>query len=95
MPSETEKMKLISVDVVYYEDYKTYVAECMELPIIIEADTIPEIQDKMQTAIDAYRKTFPDKSEMALKKTEMIIPIKALEEKMTQKTFMKIAIPAR
>jgi hypothetical protein len=51
MPSEPEKLKLISVDVVYYEDYKTYVAECMELPIIIEADTIQEVQEKKREGI--------------------------------------------
>jgi hypothetical protein len=93
MPSEPEKLKLISVDVVYYEDYKTYVAECMELPIIIEADTIQEVQEKMPTAIDVYRKTFPDKSEKALK-TEMVMPIKVPEEKISGKTFIKMAIPA-
>jgi predicted RNase H-like HicB family nuclease len=93
MPSEPEKLKLISVDVVYYEDYKTYVAECMELPIVIEADTIQEIQEKMPTAIDVYRKAYPDKSEMALK-TEMVMPIKVPEEKISGKTFIKMAIPA-
>ncbi|MGA7367862.1 MAG: hypothetical protein WBX01_01945 [Nitrososphaeraceae archaeon] len=93
MQSEHEKLKLVSVDVVYYEDYKTYVAECMELPIIIEADTIEEIQEKMPSAVDVYRKMFPDKSEKALK-TEMVLPIKVPEEKVSGKTFIKMAISA-
>lgn len=91
MPPEPEKLKSVYIDVVYYEDYKTYVAECMELPIIIEADTFEEIQEKIPYAINTYRKTFPEKSEKALK-NEMIMPIKAPVEKISGIAHIKMTL---
>jgi hypothetical protein len=37
------------------------IGECYEIPIVLEAYTEEELHHKMEKAIEAYKKTFPEK----------------------------------
>lgn len=55
---------------------ETLVAECIEVPVIVEAKTIEELQEKMQKGINGYFKAFPEKKdEVNKRKPMMTIPL--------------------
>jgi hypothetical protein len=50
------------------------VAECIEVPVIVEGTTNDEIKAKMTKAIDGYFKTFPEKKAEIFKRRTLTIP---------------------
>ena len=39
---------------------ETLVAECVEVPVIVEAKTLEELQEKMQKGVNGYFKAFEE-----------------------------------
>ena len=59
-----------------FEHPETLVAECIEVPVIVEAKTIDELQVKMEKGVNGYFKAFPEKKdEINKRKSLMTIPI--------------------
>ena len=55
---------------------ETLVAECIEVPVIVEAKTMEELEEKMLKGVNGYFKAFPDKKEeMNKRKPMMTIPL--------------------
>lgn len=58
-----------------FQATETLVAECMEVPVIVEAKTIEELKEKMVKGINGYFNAFPDKKEEILKRRIMTFPL--------------------
>jgi len=59
-----------------FEYPETLVAECIEVPVIVEAKTLDELQIKMEKGVNGYFKAFPEKKdEINKRKSLMTIPI--------------------
>ncbi|MGC1930170.1 MAG: hypothetical protein WA667_14450 [Candidatus Nitrosopolaris sp.] len=50
----------LHVDIVEYPEAKSFVAQCLEVPIIMEADTFEKAVEKINLAIKGYFETFPN-----------------------------------
>jgi hypothetical protein len=77
MSDNTENPTLLHVDIVEYPQEKTFVAECLEVPIIVEAETFGKVEKKMQLAMKGYFETFPDEREVVLTSRRMSIPLES------------------
>ncbi|MGB6528166.1 MAG: hypothetical protein WBF33_08670 [Candidatus Nitrosopolaris sp.] len=55
MPKETE----LHVDIVEYPEDNIFVAECLEIPIIMQADTLEKVTKKINLAIKGHFEIFP------------------------------------
>jgi predicted RNase H-like HicB family nuclease len=75
MSDNTDNLPLLHVDIVEYPQEKTFVAECLEVPIIVEAETFEKVEKKMQLAMTGYFETFPDEREVVLTSRRMSIPL--------------------
>lgn len=51
------------------------VAECIEVPVVVEGKTTEEIVAKMTEGISGYFSAFPEKKEEILKRRIMTIPM--------------------
>jgi hypothetical protein len=60
MSSNLENAPMLHMDIVYYPQEKTFVAECLQVPIIVEAETLDELKEKINLAVGVYFETFPD-----------------------------------
>jgi predicted RNase H-like HicB family nuclease len=58
--SNTDPIPFLYVDVIEYTEEKTFVAECLEIPVIVEAETLDEVESKMKLAIEGFFETFPE-----------------------------------
>jgi hypothetical protein len=66
----------VHAEVFAYQD--TLVAECVEIPVIVEAKTIEDLQTKMLKGVNGYFKAFPEKKDELNKRKSMItIPLTA------------------
>jgi hypothetical protein len=59
MPNSTENSPILHVDILQYPQESTFVAECLEVPIIVEAETLDKVEEKMHLAMTGYFETFP------------------------------------
>ena len=75
MSDNTENLPLLHVDIVEYPQEKTFVAECLEVPIIVEAETFEKVEKKMHLAMTGYFETFPDEREVVLTSRRLSIPL--------------------
>ena len=60
MSSNKDLVPFLYVDVLEYAEEKTFVAECLEIPVIVEAETLDEVESKMKLAIEGFFETFPE-----------------------------------
>lgn len=52
------------------------VAECIEVPVVVEATTKEELEEKMLKGVNGYFKAFPEKKdELKRKRSIMTIPL--------------------
>ena len=72
--SNTDQIPLLYVDVIEYTEEKTFVAECLEIPVIVEAETLDEVESKMKLAIAGFFETFPDERAVVLNKRRIPVP---------------------
>ncbi|MFZ0515316.1 MAG: hypothetical protein WAM14_27210 [Candidatus Nitrosopolaris sp.] len=56
MPKEIE----LHADIIEYPKDNTFVARCLEVPVIIEAETFDKAAKIIQVATKGYFETFPD-----------------------------------
>jgi predicted RNase H-like HicB family nuclease len=67
MSGNMDVIPFLYVDVLYSEE-KTFVAECLEIPVIIEAETLDKLESKMKLAIEGFFATFPEECTVVLNK---------------------------
>jgi predicted RNase H-like HicB family nuclease len=72
--SNTDQIPFLYVDVIEYTEEKTFVAECLEIPVIVEAETLDEVESKMKLAIGGFFKTFPEERAAVLNKRRIPVP---------------------
>ena len=60
MSANTDVISFLYVDVLEYSEEKTFVAECLEIPVIVEAETLDKVESKMKLAIEGFFETFPE-----------------------------------
>jgi hypothetical protein len=92
MSEKFQSFPAVYVDVVHYPKYNTFVAECLELPVVVEAETLEKVEEKMNLAIKGFLETFPQESKIALGKTRITVPVKPQSESISEKTILKIPI---
>lgn len=51
----------LHIHIIEYPDANTWVAECLEVPIIVEAETSDKVVEKISLAMKGFLETFPDK----------------------------------
>lgn len=68
MSSNTDLNPFLYVDVLEYTEEKTFVGECLEIPVIVEAETLDKVESKMKLAIEGFFETFPDERAAVLNK---------------------------
>ena len=56
------------------------VAECIEVPVVVEGKTNDEIVTKMTEGINGYFAAFPEKKEEIFKRRFMTIPLAQLKK---------------
>ena len=84
MSNNTQVFPSLYVDVVSYPEYNIYVAECLELPLVVKAETLDKAEERMNLAIQGYFKKYPEESKKALSQTKITAE---------QKTVLKIQAP--
>ena len=72
--SNTDSIPFLYVDVLEYTEEKTFVAECLEIPVIVEAETLDKVESKMKLAIEGFFETFPDERAAVLNKRRIPVP---------------------
>ena len=60
MSANTDVISFLYVDVLEYSEEKTFVAECLEIPVIVEAETLDKVESKMKLAIEGFFETFTE-----------------------------------
>ncbi len=60
MSGNTDVIPFLYVDVLEYSEEKTFVAECLEIPVIVEPETLDKVESKMKLAIEGFFETFPE-----------------------------------
>jgi predicted RNase H-like HicB family nuclease len=68
MSGNTDVIPFLYVDVLEYSEEKTFVAECLEIPVIVEAETLDKVESKMKLAIEGFFETFPEERTRVLNK---------------------------
>ena len=75
MSGDTDIMAFLYVDVLEYSEEKTfYHTECLEIPVIVEAETLDKVESKMKLAIDGFFETFPEERTAVLNKRRIPVP---------------------
>ena len=74
MSSNTDLIPFLYVDVLKYTEEKAFVAECLEIPVIVEAETLDKVESKMKLAIAGFFETFPDERAVVLNKRRIPVP---------------------
>lgn len=74
MSSNTDLIPFLYVDVLEYTEEKTFVAECLEIPVIVEAETLDKVESKMKLAIEGFFETFPGERAAVLNKRRIPVP---------------------
>ncbi len=95
MSEDIQLHPAVYIDVIPYPKDNTFVAECLELPIVVEAETLEKVQERMNLAIKGFIQTFPEECKIALSQTKIKISTKQLDESTPapEKTVLKIPIP--
>jgi predicted RNase H-like HicB family nuclease len=62
------------VDVIQYPTENTFVAECLDIPVIVEGHTIQEVKEKMRISITGYFEAFPKEQYNINKRTVYSTP---------------------
>jgi len=71
-----DEMLEFTVDVVEYPEEKTFVGECLDIPIVVEGENYEQIREKTIIAIKGYFKAFPEmKGKIFPKRTILTVPI--------------------
>lgn len=75
MTNEEEhgNVPLLHANIVDYADIS--VAECVEVPVIVQGHSDKEITEKMNDGVKGYFGVFPEKKDEMLKKRSITIPI--------------------
>jgi hypothetical protein len=90
--SNDSNISQLYVDVVGYPEDNTFVAECLELPIIVEAEMVEKITEKMNLAIKGFLETFPEQSNVMLNKTKIVLPDNSEVKSRQDRVFLKIPV---
>jgi predicted RNase H-like HicB family nuclease len=54
--------------IIVHQDYdESFVAECLEVPVIVQGKSDEEIKEKMKDAISGYFEVFPEEYEKIVK----------------------------
>jgi predicted RNase H-like HicB family nuclease len=91
--SNTDLTPFLYVDVLEYTEEKTFVAECLEIPVIVEAETLDEVESKMKLAIDGFFETFPDERAAVLNKRRIHVPNQPEVIPGADRTVLKMVMP--
>jgi predicted RNase H-like HicB family nuclease len=92
MSNNAQGIPLVYVDVVQYLEDNIFVAECLELPIVVEAETFEKVTERMNLAIKGFLETFPNESKKALSETKIKVQLTSQPE-VKEKTILKLPIP--
>jgi predicted RNase H-like HicB family nuclease len=74
MSGNKDVIPFLYVDVLEYSEEKTFVAECWEIPVIVEAETLDKVESKMKLAIEGFFETFPEERTTVLNKRRIPVP---------------------
>src|SRR5215469_10067936 len=91
--SSTDLIPFLYVDVLEYTEEKTFVAECLEIPVIAEAETLDEVESKMKLAIEGFFETFPDERAAVLNKRRIPVPNRPEVIPGADRIVLKIVMP--
>ena len=72
---------------------KTFVAECLEIPVIVEAETFDRVESKMKLAIEGFFETFPEERTAVLNKRRIPVPNRPEVIPGGDRTVLKMAMP--
>jgi hypothetical protein len=71
----SDEIPHLYVDVVGYPEENTFVAEGLNIPIVVEAQTMQEIKEKIHTAIKGYFEAFPDEKQSIFNEKRTILTV--------------------
>ena len=93
MSGNTDVIPFLYVDVIEYSEEKTFVAECLEIPVIVEAETLDKVEFKMKLAIKGFFETFPEQRTTVLNKRRISVPNRPEVISGGDRTVLKMVIP--
>jgi predicted RNase H-like HicB family nuclease len=91
--SNTDLIPFLYVDVLEYTEEKTFVAECLEIPVIVEAETLDKVESKIKLAIEGFFETFPDERAAVLNKRRIPVPSRPEVIPGADRIVLKIVMP--
>jgi predicted RNase H-like HicB family nuclease len=91
--SNTDQIPFLYVDVIEYIEEKTFVAECLEIPVIVEAETLDKVESKMKLAIEGFFETFPDERAAVLNKRRIPVPNRPEVIPCADRIVLKMVMP--
>ena len=95
MSSNTDLNPFLYVDVLEYTEEKTFVAECLEIPVIVEAETLDKVESKMKLAIEGFFETFPGERAAVLNKRRIPVPNRPEIIPGADRIVLKMVMPHR
>jgi predicted RNase H-like HicB family nuclease len=93
MSAHTDVISFLYVDVLEYSEEKTFVAECLEIPVIVEAETLDKVESKMKLAIEGFFETFTEERTSVLNKRRIPVPDRPEVIPGGNRTVLKMVMP--
>jgi predicted RNase H-like HicB family nuclease len=93
MSANTDVISFLYVDVLEYSEEKTFVAECLEIPVIVEAETLDKVESKMKLAIEGFFETFTEERTAVLNKRRIPVPNRPEVIPSGNRTVLKMVMP--
>jgi len=93
MSANTDVISFLYVDVLEYSEEKTFVAECLEIPVIVEAETLDKVESKMKLAIEGFFETFTEERTAVLNKRRIPVPNRPEVIPTRNRTVLKMVMP--
>jgi predicted RNase H-like HicB family nuclease len=91
--SNTDLIPFLYIDVLEYTEEKTFVAECLEIPVIVEAETLDKVESKMKLAIEGFFEAFPEERGAVLNKRRIHVPNRPEVIPGTDRIVLKMVMP--
>jgi predicted RNase H-like HicB family nuclease len=93
MSGNTDVIPFLYIDVLEYSEERTFVAECLEIPVIVEADTLEKVESKMKLAIEGFFEVFPEERTTVLNKRRIPVPNRPEVIPSGDRIVLKIVMP--
>jgi predicted RNase H-like HicB family nuclease len=93
MSGNADVIPFLYVDVLEYSEEGTFVAECLEIPVIVEADTLEKVESEMKLAIEGFFEAFPGERTTVLNKRLIHVPNRPEVIPSGDRIVLKIVMP--